>query len=131
MRHRRKGRALGRNPAHRMATLRNLVSNLFLCESITTTDARAKEAQRLAEKLINLGKRGDLHSRRIALRLLPRKPVVAKLFDDIALRCAERNGGYTRRVKLGPRSGDGASLTLLQLVKEEGAEKPAGKGEEG
>lgn len=122
MRHLKKGNHLGRNPAHRGATLRNLVSSLFLHESITTTSAKAKEAQRLAEKLISLGKKGDLHSRRIALRALPHKSIIVKLFDDIALRYGERNGGYTRRIKLGFRPGDGASLSLLQLVKE-GVEK--------
>jgi len=131
LRHRKKGNSLGRNPAHREAMLRNLVSSLFIHESITTTDAKAREAQRLAERLIGMGKRGDLHSRRMALRLLPRKSVVAKLFDDIALKYGERNGGYTRRIKLGPRPGDGASLSLLQLVKEgvekTEAEEPSGK----
>ena len=133
MRHLKKGNHLGRNPAHRGATLRNMVSSLFLHESITTTSAKAKEAQRLAEKLISLGKKGDLHSRRIALRTLPHKPIVAKLFDDIALRYGERKGGYTRRIKLGFRPGDGASLSLLQLVQEGTergeAERPPGKTE--
>ena len=135
MRHRKKGNSLNRNPAHREAVLRNLVSSLFLHERITTTDARAKEAQRRAERLITLGKRGDLHARRIALRCLPRKSVLSKLFDDIALRYGERQGGYTRRVKLGLRPGDGAPLSLLQLVAERvekvEAEKPSGKGEKG
>jgi len=133
LRHLKKGNHLGRNPAHRGATLRNLVSSLFLHESITTTSVKAKEAQRLAEKLISLGKKGDLHSRRIALRTLPHKSIIAKLFDDIALRYGERNGGCTRRIKLGFRPGDGASLSLLQLVKEGvekvEPEKPAGKTE--
>jgi len=131
LRHLKKGNSLGRNPAHQGVTLRNLVSSLFLHESITTTSAKAKEAQRMAEKLISLGKKGDLHSRRIALRTLPHKSIIAKLFDDIALRYGERNGGYTRRIKLGFRPGEGASLSLLQLVKEGvekvEPEKPPGK----
>ncbi len=109
-------RKLGRNSAHRKAMLRNLVTDLFREERISTTDTRAKEARREAEKLITLAKRGDLHARRQALAYIYDEGVVAKLFDEIGPRYADRNGGYTRILKLGPRRGDCAEMVFLELV---------------
>jgi large subunit ribosomal protein L17 len=109
-------RKLGRNSAHRKAMLRNLVTDLFREERISTTDTRAKEARREAEKLITLAKRGDLHARRQAMSYIFDEAVVVKLFDEIAPRYADRNGGYTRILKLGPRRGDSAEVVFLELV---------------
>ncbi|MBF0199654.1 MAG: 50S ribosomal protein L17 [Planctomycetes bacterium] len=123
MRHRVKGRTLGRSQSHRAAMLRNLVSSLILHESITTTEPRAKEARSLAEKLITLGKKGSLHDRRLALKRLHNKEAVAKIFDDIAKRSAERKGGYTRILKMDTtRLGDNASQVVFQLVDQAVAE---------
>ena len=118
MRHMRAHRKLGRTSEHRRALLRNLVMSLFVSPSgrITTTLEKAKEARRVAEKMITLGKRGDLHARRLAMAELRSNDVVHKLFSEVAPRFAERNGGYTRVVKLGPRQGDAASMALLELV---------------
>jgi large subunit ribosomal protein L17 len=109
-------RKLGKPTAHRKAMLRNLVTDLLREGRISTTECRAKEAGRAAEKMITLGKRGDLHARRLALRYVYDESVVKKLFDDIAPRYAERNGGYTRILKLGPRRGDSAETVFLELV---------------
>ena len=109
-------RKLGRNSAHRKAMLRNLVTDLFREERISTTDTRAKEARRVAEKMITLAKRGDLHARRQVLRYIYDESVVTKLFDEIGPRYADRNGGYTRILKLGPRRGDCAEMVFLELV---------------
>ena len=118
MRHRLTGRKLNRPTAHRKAMLRNQVKDLLTHESIRTTEARAKETRRLAERMITLGKDGSLHARRQALSFLNAKSVVAKVFDEIAPRFAGRTGGYTRIVKLGKRDGDGASIAQLELVVE-------------
>ena len=107
---------LGRNSAHRKSMLRNLVTDLFREGRITTTLDRAKEAGREAEKLITLAKRGDLHARRQVLAYVFDEDVVKKLFDEIAPEYAERNGGYTRVLKLGPRQGDNAEVVYLELV---------------
>lgn len=107
---------LGRNSAHRKSMLRNLVTDLFREGRITTTLDRAKEAGREAEKLITLAKRGDLHARRQVLAYVFDEDVVTKLFDEIAPEYAERNGGYTRVLKLGPRQGDNAEAVYLELV---------------
>lgn len=96
--------------------LRNLVTDLLREGRITTTDTRAKEARRQAEKMITLGKRGDLHARRQALAYIYDEAVVTKLFDDIAPRYEDRQGGYTRILKLGPRQGDNAEMVFLELV---------------
>jgi large subunit ribosomal protein L17 len=96
--------------------LRNLVTDLLREGRITTTEMRAKEARREAEKMITLGKRGDLHARRKALGYIFDEDVVTKLFDTIAPKYEDRNGGYTRILKLGPRSGDGAEEVFLELV---------------
>nr|WP_298573393.1 50S ribosomal protein L17 [uncultured Mogibacterium sp.] len=107
---------LGRNSAHRKSMLRNLVTDLFREGRITTTLDRAKEAGRAAEKLVTLAKRGDLHARRQVLAYVFDEDVVTKLFDEIAPEYAERNGGYTRVLKLGPRQGDNAEIVYLELV---------------
>jgi large subunit ribosomal protein L17 len=109
-------RKLGRNSAHRKAMLRNLVTDLLREERISTTDTRAKEARKEAEKLITLAKRGDLHARRQAMSYIFDEAVVVKLFDEIAPRYSDRNGGYTRILKLGPRRGDSAEVVFLELV---------------
>lgn len=96
--------------------LRNLVTDLFREGRIQTTDCRAKEARREAEKLITLAKRGDLHARRQALAFIFDESVVTKLFDEIAPKYEDRNGGYTRILKLGPRQGDNAEVVFLELV---------------
>ena len=109
-------RKLGRNTGHRKAMLRNLVSSFLDKERIVTTETRAKEVRAIAEKMITLGKRGDLHARRQALGYITTEAVVYKLFNDIAGRYTERQGGYTRIIKMGPRLGDSAPMAILELV---------------
>ena len=109
-------RKLGSNSSHRASMLRNLVTDLFRYGRIQTTDCRAKEARREAEKMITLAKRGDLHARRQALAYIKDEDVVTKLFSEIAPNYADRNGGYTRILKLGPRQGDVAEAVFLELV---------------
>ena len=109
-------RKLGRDSAHRKAMLRNLVTDLLREGRIQTTEHRAKEARRQAEKMITLGKRGDLHARRQALAYIYDESVVTKLFEEIAPSYEGRNGGYTRILKLGPRQGDNAEVVFLELV---------------
>ena len=104
--------------------MRNMVTSLFDHEKIKTTDARAKELRKIAEKLITLAKRGDLHARRQVMQVVMDKKVVAKLFERIAPRYLERPGGYTRIIKLGHRAGDNAALSLIELVEEEFTAKP-------
>ena len=111
-------RKLGVKTAHRKSMLRNLVTDLFRYGRIQTTDCRAKEARREAEKMITLAKRGDLHARRQALAYIKDEDVVSKLFTEIAPKYADRNGGYTRILKLGPRRGDVAESVFLELVEE-------------
>ena len=108
---------LGRDSAHRKAMLRNLVTDLLREGRITTTLTRAKEAGRQAEKMITLAKRGDLHAKRQALAYIYDEKVVEKLFGEIGPGYAERQGGYTRILKLGPRQGDNAEMVFLELVK--------------
>ncbi|MBW2511013.1 MAG: 50S ribosomal protein L17 [Deltaproteobacteria bacterium] len=127
MRHMKSGKRLGRNTSHRKAMMRNMVTSFFDHEKITTTDARAKELRKMAEKLITIALRGDLHSRRLAMQVVRDKKIVAKLFDTIAPRYTERPGGYTRIIKLGHRSGDNASLSVIELVEEEFTAKPKKK----
>ncbi len=127
MRHRKSGNRLGRNTSHRKAMLRNMVTSFFDLEKITTTDARAKELRKLAEKLITTAKRGDLHSRRLVLEVVRDKKTVDKLFERIAPRYAGRPGGYTRIIKVGQRVGDNAALSLIELVEEEFTAKPKKK----
>ncbi|MGI6719894.1 MAG: 50S ribosomal protein L17 [Anaerovoracaceae bacterium] len=109
-------RKLGVKTAHRKSMLRNLVTDLLREGRIQTTECRAKEARRTAEKMITLAKRGDLHARRQVLAYVVDEDVVTKLFDEIAPRYDERPGGYTRILKLGPRRGDGAEVVFLELV---------------
>jgi large subunit ribosomal protein L17 len=116
MRHRKGGFKLGRKPAHRRATLRNLVTNVIEREHIVTTLARARAARPLVERMITLGKRDTLHSRRLAARFLQTPAAVKKLFEEIAPRFADRPGGYTRLVRAGWRPGDNAELAVLELV---------------
>jgi large subunit ribosomal protein L17 len=116
MRHREKGRKLGRTKSHRELMLRNLVTSLFDNESVRTTEAKAKEARRLADRMVTFAKRGDLHARRQVLRHINDQDVVKKLFDSIAPRFEGRNGGYTRIIKLGCRHGDAAPVAILELT---------------
>lgn len=109
-------RKLGKDSAHRKAMLRNLVTDLLREGRIQTTECRAKEARRQAEKMITLGKRGDLHARRQALAYIYDESVVTKLFEEIAPGYEDRQGGYTRILKLGPRRGDASEVVFLELV---------------
>lgn len=119
MRHSKAGRRLGRKTSHREAMFRNMVTSLLEHGKITTTDAKAKEIRVVAERMITLGKRGDLHSMRMAASVIREKTVVSKLFSTIAPRYKERLGGYTRIIKLGYRQGDAAPVSLIELVEEE------------
>ena len=121
MRHRKRGRQLGRNTKHRLALFRNLATSLMEHERIETTEAKAKELRGITDRLITLGKQGTLHARRGALRVLRTKETVSKLFDDIAKRFSDRDGGYTRIIKTRQRPGDAAKLVAIELV-ETGAE---------
>ena len=116
MRHRRAGKKLGRDSAHRRALYSNLAGALIEHGRIKTTEAKAKAVKPFAEQMITLGKRGDLHARRLALAELRSQDVVHQLFADVAPRFADRAGGYTRIVKLGPRLGDAAEMVYLELV---------------
>ena len=116
MRHKIAGRKLGRSSAHRRALFRNLVTDLLNYEKITSTEAKAKEIRGLAEKMITLGKKGGLNARRQALAFILDEKIAAKVFSDLAVRYAERPGGYTRIIKLGPRPGDGAPMARIELV---------------
>ena len=127
MRHRARARKLGRTSAHRLAMYRNMVTSLLEHERIQTTDAKAKEVRRIADRMITLGKRGDLHARRRALRVIRSRDVAAKVFDELAERYRERPGGYTRVLKLGRRVGDAAPVSIVELVAEELAPQPAAK----
>ena len=109
-------RKLGRPSDQRRAMLRNLVTSFLKHGKIQTTGTRAKETRNLAEKMITLAKRGDLHARRQVLSFVTEEEVVKNLFTDIAPKYVERNGGYTRMYKMGPRRGDGAELVILELV---------------
>ena len=116
MRHRVAGRKLNRPTDQRLALLRGQVADLLRYEKLHTTEAKAKEVRGLAERIITLGKEGGLHSRRRALRFVTDPAVVKKVFDEIGPRYADRHGGYTRILKLGPRQGDGAAMARLELV---------------
>ena len=116
MRHGKKIAKLGRTASHRKAMLSNMMTSLFENERITTTQIRAKELRRTAEKVITFAKKGDLHARRQVLRVIADKQIVSKLFDELGPRYKSRNGGYTRVVKMGPRRGDGAFMSIIELV---------------
>jgi len=123
MRHLVKAKKLRRNTSQRKALLRNLVTSFLEKERIRTTLAKAKAARPLAEKMITLAKNDTLHSRRRALRFVYKEPVVRKLFDELGPRFSERPGGYTRIIKIGPRSGDGAEMAMLELIGSEYVKK--------
>ena len=116
MRHRKAGKRLGRTASHKKAMIRNMVTSLLAHERIVTTVPKAKEVRRVADKMITLGKRGDLHARRQALSFIQDKDVVAKLFDALKSEYMERNGGYTRIIRTGTRVGDAADMAILELV---------------
>ena len=128
MRHRKAGAKLGRTTSHRRAMMRNMVTSLFENEKVVTTLPKAKAVKPLAEKLITLAKRGDLHARRQVLSVLTKKSVTHKLFDEMAGRFMDRSGGYTSVIKIGPRKGDAAEMAVLELVKPEEVVKTKKKG---
>lgn len=131
MRHRLAHRKLGRTGEHRQSLLRNLAASLIAHERIRTTEAKAKELRPFVEKLVTLGKKDSLHARRRALSILPHKAAVKRLFGEVSPRFAERPGGYTRILKLGPRQGDGAPMAFIEFVdfKFKGADAPVGEPE--
>ncbi len=131
MRHQRAGKKLGRDSAHRKALYANLAGALIEHGRIKTTEAKAKAVKPLAEQMITLGRRGDLAARRRAIATLRSKDVVHQLFTDVAPRFADRPGGYTRIVKLGPRQGDAADMVYLELVDYEPAGAAAGPTQRG
>lgn len=116
MRHRKSGRRLGRDSSHRKALFRNMVTSLMQHERIQTTDAKAKELRGIADRMITLGKRGDLHARRQAAGFLRDQAVTSKVFGELADRYRERPGGYTRVIKVGHRVGDAAPVSIVELV---------------
>ena len=115
MRHQKTGRKLGRTSSHRLATMRNMVSSLIEHGRIKTTDIKAKELRIVADKMVTLGKKGDLHARRRAMRTLRGKTIAKKLFDEVAPRFADVNGGYTRIIKFGRRPGDNALMSFIEF----------------
>jgi large subunit ribosomal protein L17 len=126
MRHLNQGRKLSRTSAHRKALFRNLVLSLVKHERIKTTDAKAKELRRYADRMVTLGKRGDVAARRLAFAFMQSRDAVKRLFDEIAPRFKERNGGYTRVVKFGFRRGDAAPLSVVEFS-DHSVEAPARK----
>ena len=130
MRHQKAGRKLGRTTSHKEAMLRNMVTSFFKHEKITTTDTKAKELRKVAEKMITLGKNASLHARRQAASVVRERGVVKKLFEEISPRYKDRAGGYTRIIKAGFRVGDNAPLAVIELIPQEvkKEEKPKAKG---
>lgn len=126
MRHRKAGNRLKRNSSHRLAMMRNMSTSLFREERIVTTLAKAKAMRPFAEKLITKAKNGGLHNRRLVARILQDETVLKKLFDSLAARYAERQGGYTRILKLDARRGDRAEMAILELVDRETSEAASG-----
>jgi large subunit ribosomal protein L17 len=118
MRHRAKGKQLSRTASHKKAMLANMATSLFRHDRVVTTQAKAKELRPYAERLITLARRGDLHARRLVERRIKDKDVTHRLFVEIGKRFAARPGGYTRIIKLGHRSGDGADVARIELVSE-------------
>lgn len=112
----RRGPRFGGSPAHHRLMMANLATDLFLHGKVTTTEAKAKAVRPLAEKMITKARRGDLHSRRVVMKTITNKEAVAKLFEEVAPLYEDRNGGYTRITKLGPRRGDGANEAVIELV---------------
>jgi large subunit ribosomal protein L17 len=123
MRHLKAGRKFGRPTAHRKAMFRNMVTALIQQERIRTTLPKAKELRSKVEKTITLGKKGTLHARRLAVRTVPQKEALQKLFGPLAERFANRNGGYTRIIRIGNRRGDDAPMAFIELIGEEGKQK--------
>lgn len=116
------GSKLGRTTSHRKAMLRTMVTSLLKYEKIKTTDTKAKELKKVAEKMISLGKRGDLHARRQAAAFVRERDVVGKLFGELSVRYRDRSGGYTRIVKTGYRVGDNAPMSIIEFVRDAEAE---------
>ncbi|HIJ78511.1 MAG: 50S ribosomal protein L17 [Desulfobulbaceae bacterium] len=116
MRHRKTGNRLGRTTSHRQAMFRNMVTSLFEHERIITTTPKAKELRKVADKMMTLAKRGDLHARRQALSYIRDHKIVAKLFDKLKDEYMDRNGGYTRIIRTGNRLGDAAEMSIIELV---------------
>ncbi len=127
MRHQKVGKKLGRNSSHRKAMFRNMVTSLFKYEQLETTDAKAKELRQTAEKMITLAKRGDLHARRQALSYMKDKATTHRLFDELKDRYVDRQGGYVRIIKKTNRKGDGAPISVIQLLPEEEGKKKGKK----
>ena len=127
MRHLKAHKKLGMDSSHRKAFFRNMVTSLIEHERIQTTDTRAKELRSIAEKMVTLGKRGDLHARRQAMEVIRLKSVAKKLFEDIAPRYKDINGGYTRIIKTGRRHGDNAPLSIIEFTVRKQEEKKAEK----
>jgi large subunit ribosomal protein L17 len=128
MRHLKSGRQLSRNSSHRWALMRNLITALLREEKIRTTDPKAKELRRWVDRVITLGKRGDLHARRQVLSIVQDKSVVRKLFDTIAPRFKDRPGGFTRIIKIGIRHGDAAQISVIELVTSDNAKEGSSGG---
>ena len=118
MRYGKSGSKLGRSASHKKAMLRNMATSIIKHEKIRTTDSKAKELKKVADKLVTLGKRGDLHARRQALSFVRDRAIVGKLFDELSERYRERAGGYTRIVKIGFRIGDNAPMSVVEFVRE-------------
>ena len=127
MRHRQSGRKLNRTSSHRKSLFKNMAQALFKHEQIVTTLPKAKELKRVVEKLITLGKKGNLHSRRLAFNQIRDKDIVSKLFDSLAKRYSDRKGGYTRVLKAGFRYGDSAPMAVIELVDRDENAKGAGE----
>src|SRR3989304_10074812 len=117
MRYGKSGSKLGRTTSHKKAMLRNMATSMIKYEKIRTTDSKAKEFRKVADKLVTLGKRGNLHARRQALSFVRDRAMVAKLFDEISARYQSRMGGYTRIIKIGNRVGDNAPMSIIEFVK--------------
>jgi large subunit ribosomal protein L17 len=130
MRHRKGNYKLGRRSDHRLAMFRNLLTALFRHERILTTEAKAKAIRGTADEMVTLAKRESLHARRQVLSMITDTSVVARLFDTTAARFADRNGGYTRIIRVGPRPGDAAPMVFLELVDRAEAPADAGKGKD-
>jgi large subunit ribosomal protein L17 len=116
------GSKLGRTTSHRKAMLRTMVTSLLKYEKIKTTDTKAKELRKVAEKMIGLGKRGDLHARRQAAAVVRERDAVGKLFGELSVRYRDRSGGYTRIVKTGYRVGDNAPMSVIEFIRDSEAE---------
>ena len=126
MRHLKAGRKLNRTAAHRKALLRNLLKALVLREQVRTTDAKAKELRRWADRLVTLGKKNSVHTRRLAFSYLGSRKLVQRLFDEVAPRFQSRAGGYTRVLKIGPRRGDAAPISLVEFTERVSAPSTGG-----